>query len=260
MTEPVAGLQEEMALAARQIVRAADERGVVMRLLGGLAIREHAGGWTVPGPPRVFADIDLATNSSGKKKANSLFGELGYRGKEPFNSVNPSRLVFYSAGLPFHVDVFVGEFEMCHRIELSKRLTIEPLTVPCAELLLTKLQIVDLNEKDVLDLVTLLVAKELREDDGGINAAQIAQVLAGDWGFWRTVTGNLRRLSELTADIRLDAEARDKLDSQLDALRARIEAEPKSLGWKMRSRIGERRQWYLEPEEIAHERTESEHA
>jgi hypothetical protein len=254
MTGSTEDPQADLMRTALEILSAGEANGVDMRLLGGVAIRRRAGGWTIPGAPRVFADIDIVTDRKGKKKAGSVFSELGFRGKEPFNSVNPMRMVFYSDAHPFHVDVFVEEFEMCHRLNFAKRLRVDPVTLPCAELLLTKLQIVHLNSKDVSDVITLLVTQSLREDsDDGINMAVVARVLAADWGFWRTATGNLRRISELSREIPLADADREKLDEQIATLSARIEAEQKSLGWKVRSRVGEKRQWYLEPEEIEHE-------
>src|SRR5205085_5932587 len=98
------------------------------------------------------------------------------------------------------VDVLVDSLEMCHRFEFSDRLSKSMPTLPLAELLLSKLQIVKINRKDVLDALVLLAEHPLAQDDGepdsfhGLNAISIPRINAytsNDWGWWRTVTGNL---------------------------------------------------------------------
>jgi hypothetical protein len=124
--------------------------------------------------------------------------------------------------------------------------------VPLAELLLTKLQIAELNEKDVGDSLALLHGHPVGEADGdSVNAARIAEVLAADWGLWRTFTGNLAVSRERLQGYELTGDERESVWGRIDALTERIEAEPKSRAWKLRARIGERKRWYETPEEVA---------
>jgi len=149
------------------------------------------------------------------------------------------------------VDVFVGSFRMCHAIPFGDRLKKGEPTVPLAELLLTKLQIIELNEKDVRDTVLLLYGHEIADhDDDAVNGARIAELCAADWGLWRTITHNLKRCAELLGEYDLPDEDRDRVDRRLKQLIERIEAAPKSRGWKMRARIGDRKRWYELPEEV----------
>jgi hypothetical protein len=140
---------------------------------------------------------------------------------------------------------------MCHEIPFGDRLKPGEPTVPLAELLLTKLQIVQLNEKDVRDTVLLFHGHDVADhDEDVVNAERIAQLCADDWGLWRTITGNLARCRELLGNYSLPAPDTERVGGRLDTLLERIEQAPKSRGWKLRSRIGERKRWYDLPEEV----------
>jgi hypothetical protein len=121
---------------------------------------------------------------------------------------------------------------------------------------LAKLQIVELTENDQGDVYNLLFHNDVRLDDGAngipsISVPLIAALLAGDWGLWRTCKLNLdRSLSNLDKSA-LDAEERALVAGRIERLRDRIDAEPKSMKWRMRDRIGDRVRWYAEPEEEA---------
>jgi hypothetical protein len=159
-------------------------------------------------------------------------------------------LLFFDDAHGRQVDVFVGAFSMCHRIPLDGRIEIDPVSIPLAELLLTKLQVVQLNEKDVRDSLALLHDHPVGEEDGEtVNGERVAKLCAADWGLWRTITQNLVACRGF-ADT-YDVPDRAVLDERLDALLDRIEAEPKSRAWKMRSKIGDRKRWYELPEEVA---------
>jgi hypothetical protein len=147
--------------------------------------------------------------------------------------------------------VLIGKFRMSHQIPFGERMTLEPLTVPLAELLLTKLQVVELNEKDVRDALALLHDHPVEDRDGdSINAAHIGKLCASDWGLWRTFTANLKALEGHLGRFELTEESKERITERVGALLGRIEEEPKSLGWKMRSKIGERKRWYELPEEV----------
>jgi hypothetical protein len=147
--------------------------------------------------------------------------------------------------------VFVGAFRMCHVIPLTERLSAGEWTVPLAELLLTKLQIVELNEKDVRDTVLLFHGHDVADhDDDAVNGHRIAELCANDWGLWRTITANLLRCREMIGSYDLPDEDGRRIADRFGAVLDRIEAEPKSRGWKLRARIGERKRWYELPEEV----------
>jgi hypothetical protein len=170
-----------------------------------------------------------------------------------FNAMNgKERLLFFDTDHGRQVDVFVGSFRMCHEIPFGDRLRPGDRTVPLAELLLTKLQIIELNEKDVRDTVLLFHGHEIGESDDGeaVNVARIGELCAADWGLWRTITQNLDKCRGLVGDYDLPAGDLERVGERLEAVMARIEAEPKTRGWKLRAKIGERKRWYELPEEV----------
>ncbi|MGH2859982.1 MAG: hypothetical protein ACRDLT_00585, partial [Solirubrobacteraceae bacterium] len=111
--------------------------------------------------------------------------------------------------------------------------------------------IIELNEKDVRDTVLLLHGHEVADhDDETVNGARIAELCANDWGLWRTITRNLERSATHVDEYALPDSKKSQIKDRLSQLLARIEAAPKSRGWRMRDRIGERKRWYDLPEEV----------
>jgi hypothetical protein len=234
----------------RLLVRAAVE-GVPLRLLGGVAIRLRA---TAPLPTafeRSYADLDFVTARGRSGLTQAFFRREGYAPHVAFNALHgQERLLFFDEEHDRQVDLFVGAFSMCHRIPLDARLEVDPLSIPLAELLLTKLQVIELNEKDVRDTLALLHDHPVGDEDGDmLNAGQVAALCCADWGLCRTITENLRacRAFADTYDVPDAALVQDRLDALID----RIEAEPKTRGWRLRARIGDRKRWYELPEEVA---------
>jgi hypothetical protein len=161
------------------------------------------------------------------------------------------RLLFYDEPNDRQVDVFVGTFEMCHQLPLEERLELEPRTLPLAELMLTKLQIVKLNEKDRYDLYSLLLTHEVADhDNDAINAGWIAELCSRDWGLYRTVQINLERLRTQLAVPGLEPAELEVIRRRVGEIEQAVERSPKSAKWKMRARVGDRVRWYEDPEEI----------
>jgi len=242
--------EDVVAEGERLIGRAADE-GVPLRLLGGVGMRLRAPGELAPAFRRTYADLDFVTTKKGVGATTGLFRGEGYEAQVAFNALHGGeRLLFFDNDHDRQVDVFVGAFSMCHKIPLDGRIEVDPVSIPLAELLLTKLQVVQLNEKDVRDALALLHDHEVGESDGElVNSARVAQLCASDWGLWRTITQNLAACRAF-ADT-YDVPDRPTLDERLDALLGRIGDEPKSRAWRMRAKIGDRKRWYDLPEEVA---------
>lgn len=233
------------------MISMANERGLPLRLLGGLAVQ--LGGQPPPEAlRREYKDIDVVTRRGQRKAVTTFMEDAGYTADAEFNTINGhSRLLFHDLANRRQVDVFVGAFELCHAIPIADRLELEPLTVPLAELLLTKLQIVNLNEKDQRDILALVAGHEIADHDGGaINAAVVARACAADWGLWRTTRQNVERVRAATAEYALDAALVQSIHARLDALWERVEEEPKGTKWKLRARIGDRVRWYEQPDEV----------
>jgi len=258
-------LEDPLAEALRMISLAAD-RGLVVRLMGGLAFHAQAPTWTRR-VARDGRDIDLATRADDRKALSDLLVAQGYTADRQYNALyGHKQLYFVDEARRRPVDVLVDRLEMCHAFTFRDRLVVTTPTLPLAELLLTKLQIVKINHKDLLDALILLAEHPLdqsadnRGDVAAINVARITGLTSADWGWWRTATGNLERLrAYIAADLtpeELDTGAplRFEPSAQLRALSDAIEAAPKSTRWRLRARVGERVAWYDEPEEVGHGR------
>jgi hypothetical protein len=245
--------REDVVEEAMRLLSAAESEGLPLRALGGLAVHLRTQGVVPLALARSYGDIDLVTPKGSDRRVSQLLVEMGYQPNERFNAWSESRLIFHDVSHQRRIDVFVGEFRMCHRIRLIERIELEGLTVPLAELLLTKLQVVRLNQKDLVDIYALLYAHEVGEVDAEtINAGEIARQCAADWGLWRTSSNTLNRTREHLTQSGLTETEQSRIDKRIQHLQQRIEAEPKSLRWKGRARLGERVKWYEEPEEIEH--------
>jgi hypothetical protein len=244
-------IEADIVAEAKRILARAVEAEAPVRLLGGVAVYLRSPGELAPAFARSYADIDFVTGKKTVRAATDLFRNAGYVPHVAFNALHgQERLLFFDEHHDRQVDVFVGAFSMCHRIPLDDRIEIDPISIPLAELLLTKLQVIELNEKDIRDTLALLHDHPVGDRDGDmLNGSRVAALCAADWGLWRTITRNLHSCREF-ADA-YDAPDRAVLDARLDELLDRIEAEPKSRGWRLRARIGERKRWYELPEEVA---------
>jgi len=148
------------------------------------------------------------------------------------------------------VDIFLDVFEMCHKFDFRDRLELEPRTISVSDLLSTKLQIVEINEKDIKDILVMLLDHDISVEESAdkINASYIAKLCAEDWGIYKTFTTNLNRTPEFAQRLSLNDEQRTRIIERAESIRKSIESAPKSMGWKMRATVGERRRWYELPE------------
>jgi hypothetical protein len=242
-------IQQDVVAEGERVLGAATSERVPLRLVGGVAVWLRARDRAPHALARDFKDLDFATTRKRAGRAQQLLRELGYAPHVAFNTMNSKeRLLFFDEQHGRQVDVFVGSFRMSHEIPLEGRLEVDEVSVPLAELLLTKLQIVQLNEKDVRDTVAMLVAHEVGDADGAVlNAPRVAELCAADWGLWRTITRNLETVAAHVDSYVVD---RELVGRRLAAIQERIEAEPKSRAWRLRAKIGERKRWYELPEEV----------
>jgi hypothetical protein len=249
MSEILADLVAE----GQRLAANAAKEGLPLRLLGGVAIRLRAPDG-LPAPfERAYADLDWVTARGRSADTQRFFETAGYAPQVSFNALHgKDRLLFFDEQHDRQVDVFVGAFRMSHKIPLQDRLELEPLTLPLADLLLTKLQVVELNEKDLRDALALLHGHDVAENDGDtVNGARIASLCSTDWGLWRTLTANLETCREHVDDYDLPDDAKRRIEDRLRRLEDRIEREPKSRRWRIRARIGDRKRWYELPEEVS---------
>lgn len=233
------------------IVADADARGLRVRLLGGIAIRLLLGDRFDAAFDRPYRDVDVICGRKDGRGLEQLLAERGWAPAAEFNALNGSRrLLFHDPASEAQVDVFVGEFSMCHSLPLADSLDRPGPSLPATDLVMTKLQIVELNAKDRSDLYALLAGCDVGDGDPtAIEPARMAALTARDWGLHHTFELNLARLREGVES----GEGPAAATVAIDALAQAMEAEPKSRGWKMRARIGEKKRWYELPEEVDRE-------
>jgi hypothetical protein len=242
---------------ARRIVAEGERQGLILRVMGGAGIRLR----TLPHQElgrslarlgegeQEFTDLDFVTYKKFRKQMQGFFEGLGYsKRRATLSSAASERQIYFHEYGWFFVDVFFDKLLVAnHRLDFRGRLELDPLTLSPTDLLLEKLQIVNMSEKDFKDSLVLLFAHDLAEDDreDTINTAYIAGLLSSDWGFWYTLTTNLQGMRDLLPRVEALSEDQSQLISErIGDLLSRIEAEPKSMGWRMRSKVGTKKRWY----------------
>jgi len=262
MVPPAAGMgpqgqeeRERYENEVRRILKAAGDERLVLRLLGSLAFQMHCPryGFLQAKLGRAYTDIDFASYNRQAKGVSELLARLGYReNKEIFVVTEGMRAIFENGASRLHVDVFYEKLDFCHVIPWNGRLEADEPTIPLAELLLEKMQIVQINEKDVIDTIMLLLEHPLgAEDRETINIDRVAALCGGDWGLWRTVTMNLDKVRQLAQGYpQLEPEDKARVAELVETARARLEAEPKSMAWRLRARVGDRVKWYKDVDEV----------
>lgn len=220
-----------------------------MRLLGGLGVFAAAESARHPPLSRTYRDFDVAVPAKQGRAATRMLVEAGFAPDKHFNALHGARRMIFQAPEGYAVDVLIGTFEMCHRLDIQSGLTRHDVTIAPADLLLTKLQIVQIESKDLADAAALLLDLPPGNRADAIEVDRFVAPLAGDWGFFHTVEINLGKLRGFVAET-LPAQEASVIDERVGALENTMNAAPKSLRWKLRSRLGERVAWYETPEEI----------
>jgi hypothetical protein len=243
-------LEDEM----HRLISEAQKQGIFLRVIGGLAIKVHSPHATHRSLQRSYPDIDFVTDKAGAKKLLDLLPEMGYTPNKTFNTLSGDRRqLYYDEPRNRQIDVFIGDFEMCHKLPLADRLHVEPLTIPLAELFLSKAQVVRLNRKDALDLLTLLLDHQAGSgDEETINVDLIADLCAKDWGLYTTISMTIQKLNEILiqGEIELDETQTNRIRERLTAIQEAMDAASKTMAWKVRAKIGTRVRWYEEVEEV----------
>jgi hypothetical protein len=250
-------MQEESKLIeeATCIVEKAEENGIMMRLMGAIAFKAHCSSYaelyTKIG--RTLSDMDFVSYSKYQHNVRKLLNMLGYKERIPTMAMNLGARQIWLNKNDIVIDIFFDKMYMCHNIDYRGRLEIEKPTVPLAELLLQKLQVVNFTEKDLKDSIILILEHKMAEGDNEtINTKRIAELLSDDWGFHYTVTMNLEKIKKGIDryDI-LSEKEKTVVKEKIGALKKAIEEQPKSMKWQMRSKLGTKVKWYRNVETIS---------
>jgi hypothetical protein len=250
------GLNLEFVDEALALVRDADAEGIQLRILGSIAYRLQCPNNLnlFQDMKRVLTDVDFGAEKKQNKAIRKFLMARGYVPDEGvYMASEGARHIYLHKDTKLNVDVFADELNFCHKVPFKGRLHIDSPTICNTDLLLEKMQIVEINLKDFKDTIVLMLEHPLSHQQPGhksIDTAYIVDLMRQDWGFYYTFTTNLRRvpdyLSEFTSIWPADA---DLIRSRIAELLNAIESAPKTMGWKMRAAIGTRRKWYQEVSE-----------
>lgn len=234
-----------------RLVEVAESNKIQIRTIGGLAVHVH-NKKNHPLFMREYGDLDFVVAKKQKKIFENFMPTVGYSPHKQFNLLNGDiRQIYYHDESEMKIDIFVGDFEMCHKIPLENRLTAESVTIPLAELFLSKIQIVDLNQKDAMDIASLLLNVETgNHDKETINLKILADLCTQDWGLYKTTSINLAKVKDTVDQTTLTNEEKDLISKRIQEILKTFEVMPKPLPWTLRDRVGTRVKWYIEVEEV----------
>jgi hypothetical protein len=240
---------------ANEILDEAKKRDITLRLIGALAFYIHCPqrNYIQLKAKRYFTDIDFISYIKYKSTVEKMFSDMGYEGDKRIQTIpGIKRSIFYASDHKLHSDVFYDILDFSHQIDFKGRLEIDYPTISLVDLFLEKMQIVQLNEKDVIDTAMLILEHDVGSSDQQmINIDWLSRVCKSNWGLWKTVTNNLSKLIRLLDKYDpIKPEERTLISERIKAILARIEQEPATLRWKLRNRIGERVKWYRDVEEV----------
>ncbi|MEM2917450.1 MAG: hypothetical protein QXN63_03740 [Candidatus Bathyarchaeia archaeon] len=251
---------------ALSCVKEAGDKGIILRIMGGMGICLHSEEYKQLWEKlsrlgeKVFTDIDFASYGKFRSKVFEFFRSRGYDiDKKLHMHYGMKRHMYFGGTVPM-IEVFFDKLEMNHTISFNKRLEADSPTLPLSELLLQKLQIVKINEKDIKDAIVLLRAHDVgTTDKETINLEAFAQAgLTSDWGFYYTTKTNLQKIKEFTNGCNVLNEMDKKIICErIDKISNFIEQKPKSLNWKLRAKVGPKKKWYNDVEDWIFFRSES---
>ena len=238
-----------------RIIDASNNAGLMLRVIGSLAFQMHCPkyGYLQAAMGRAYTDIDFAAYRKQNREIKSLMAGLGYtENREVFIISEGNRSIFQNSNHQLHLDVFFDKLDFCHVISWENRLEVDSPTIPLSELLLEKMQIVKINEKDIIDTIMLLLEHPLGDSDHEmINIKRIAALCSNDWGLWRTTTMNLEKVGRLAHGYsQMDDSQKAEVTTQVNQLLKRIQDEAKSMAWRIRDRVGDRVKWYKDVDEV----------
>ena len=247
-------MQSAISDEAKRILDEAKQRGIILRLFGGVAVKYHCPSATHRSLQRSYPDLDFFGRGKQGREIRKLFLDLGCEPNQRFNALHgATRLIFEDAKNQRVVDIFLDVFRMCHTLHLGDRLSLDDYTIPISDLLLTKLQVVEINEKDIRDLIAILKDHDVDDqiapgDKEVIDAGYVSRLCADDWGLCKTISLTLGKALTFLPKYELEPEAKQMLESRINKLLHAIEKVSKSFKWKLRDKVGEKKRWYDLPE------------
>jgi hypothetical protein len=239
---------DDVAEEGRRLATVARDAQLRLRLLGGVAVWCQCPSAHMAPLMRAYGDADFVGRAGDRKRITAFMEQQGYAADRMFNALHgATRLNFHDSVRDRPVDVLLDRFAMAHELDLRESTSGDGLTISLADLLMTKLQVVSINEKDVRDLLALLLDHGLGPDE--INTERILDATRNDWGLEHTIHRTLATLGQILGEFSLQPLQAKSILARIGELDQALSAAPKGAKWKMRARVGERVRWYEEPEE-----------
>lgn len=238
---------------ARRLSDLAREAGITARLLGGVAVALSAADPLPPSLQRPYKDLDYVVPRAQAPRWRDLLEAQGYVPDSGFNALHGAhRLLHFDRTNDRQLDTFVSAFAMCHSLDLEDRLPEDSPTLAPEDILLTKLQIFEVNDKDLIDTIALLLLHPVVSGGAkaGIDEKRIADLVGGDWGWYTTLSDNLAKVEQRVASSGLDQKAATLVRDRIRRIQHVLATAPKTLKWKLRAKVGRRVPWYDLPEEV----------
>jgi hypothetical protein len=254
--EKLIAQENKLSQLMNQVIQTATEGGAVVRSIGALAIRAHCPRFRYIEYQlgRYLTDFDLVAYSRDREKLEKIIEPMNFKENREIRMMTSGERLLYLTPDGMHFDIFFDRLNMCHEIDLKGRLELDYPTVSLVDLLLAKMQIVEINEKDLIDTMVLLLEHNLgNTSKETVDVLYLRSLCAWDWGLWRTVTMNLEKVKNyLLSTPGLSQEDREDGVGKVAVLLKEIEAEPKSLKWRIRAKIGDKKRWYRDVSELMH--------
>ncbi|MGB9896068.1 MAG: hypothetical protein ACPLN2_09250, partial [Thermoproteota archaeon] len=238
----------------KRILSVAEGNRIKLKLIGGLGVWYHC-----KESPRAlkllenrkYPDIDVVGHKKQAPQIKKLFTDLRYTPRVKFNAIyGDRRLIFNDLERKRRVDIFLDVFEMCHALNLREAIdSSQGMALGVTHLLMTKLQIVEITEKDLLDIICLLMTHEVSERDNEevVSLQKVCKITSNDWGIYKTFTINLEKIKNTSSKYLSEEEVRT-IKEKIELIVSKMESEPKTIKWKLRAQIGEKVRWYELPE------------
>jgi hypothetical protein len=265
--------EEQFVEESINIIEKAASQNIVLRILGALGVYLHSrhdnainlykriARFGEKNP--IFTDLDLMAYGKQRKHIIQLFEKtLHFKPNLIINALFGSNRLIYHHPLGYYkVDVFFDKLVFSHDVCFGEapgkgRLELDYPTIALADLVLEKIQIHQINLKDIVDLAVLFISHDVDtfQRTEVIDGGYIAEILADDWGFWYDATRNLDSVKSFSKKFYLEnklaSEEQKIIISRVDKLLKIIEGKPKMKNWLKRAKTGTSKPWYREVEEM----------
>lgn len=259
---------ETLIADAKRIVEQAQERKIPLRILGALAVRlhtlhlkkMHTSLDRLEGQKEQFTDIDFMGYSKQTSDIYKMFKELNFVvDKWVAAYFGKVRGIWYHPQNLYHIDVFYDKLPFSHNVEFGSkpgkgRLELDYPTITLADIVLEKAQMHQIGEKDIKDVIVLLIGHELGSSEKEtVNLIRICEPLKNDWGFYYEFQTNMGKVKafaqKYTKQGKLSEAELADVTAKVNKIMAQVEAEPKTKDWMKRAKTGTSKQWWTEVEE-----------